>query len=235
MASGRNVTWVFVARFMTVGEAQAARSALDAAAIDCELVDDKIVGIDWGMAQAVGGIKLVVEEQNLDAAREILGGALESQLEPSQPFAATREIEPRAACPECGSTGYEAIPRLRIFLLLAAAFIGIGAAVGQSPLALTALIAVAVGALMMPSSRCTACQHRFTPPEREDRGEAPLPSERDTIEEQCPRCASREVYQIDYRRVKAIPLLINASIFLALPWWLLSPKRRCESCGLKLW
>ena len=229
------MTWPVAARFITVGEAEAARSALDAAAIDCELVDDKIVGIDWAMAQAVGGIKLVVEEQNLSAAREILGGALESPLEPSQPFAGMRALEPRAACPECGSTEHQAVPRLRIFLLLAAAFIGVGAAVGQSALALTALIAVAVGALMMPSSRCTACQHRFTPPEPEDRGDAPLPNERDTIEEQCPRCASREVYQIDYRKVKAIPLLFNASILLALPLWLLSPKRRCESCGLKLW
>jgi hypothetical protein len=221
---------------MTVGEAEAAHSALDAAGIDCELIDEKIVGIDWGLAQAVGGIKLGVEEHKLEAAREIIGGGpLESQPEPRQPFAAPREIEPRASCPECGSPDLEPVPRLRIFLIIAAAFIGIGVAVDQSALALTALIAVAAGALMMPSSRCTACQHRFTPPEREDRGEAPLPNERDTIEEQCPRCASREVYQINYRRLKAIPLLFNASIFLALPWWLLSPKRRCESCGLKLW
>ena len=258
---------------MGVGEAEAARSALDAAGnrlqtrslslslslslsvLSIYVVDDQIVGVDWAMSQAVGGIKLVVEEQNLGAARAIIFGPLESQPEewktglgprasglgPTDPQVDLPRPEDRGprpvldSCPECGSTRFVAVPRLRIFLLLAAVFIGIGAAVGQTALALTALIAVAAGALMMPSSRCTNCLHRFTPPEQEDCGEAPLPGERDTIEEQCPRCASREVYQIDYRRVKAIPLLFNASIFLALPWWLLSPKRRCDSCGLKLW
>ncbi|MGZ8853729.1 MAG: hypothetical protein ACXW2X_10070, partial [Thermoanaerobaculia bacterium] len=192
----------------------------------------KIVGIDWGMAQAVGGIKLVVEEQNLDAAREILGGALES---PHEPIARWRDVAPPAACPECGSPHLEPVPRLRIFLFIAAAFIGIGVAAGQSLLALTGLIAVAAGALMMPSSRCTACQHRFTPPPRsEEHVEAPLPDERDTIEVPCPRCGSLEVYGIDRRRLKAIPLLFNPAILLAVPLWLLGPKRRCESCGLRM-
>jgi hypothetical protein len=42
------------------------------------------------------------------------------------------------------------------------------------------------------------------------------------------------VYRIDYRRLKAIPLLFNPAILFAVPLWLLGPKRRCESCGLKM-
>jgi predicted RNA-binding Zn-ribbon protein involved in translation (DUF1610 family) len=54
------------------------------------------------------------------------------------------------------------------------------------------------------------------------------------IDEPCPRCGSLEVYRIDHRRLKAIPLLFNPAIFAVVPIWLFLPKRRCESCGLKL-
>src|SRR5205085_12058064 len=112
-------------------------------------------------------------------------------------------------------------------------FLGIGAVAGQTDLAMVALVAVAVGALLMPSARCTKCGHRWSAdPEAQD--EAPLPDARDTVERACPRCGSFEVYQIDQRRLKAWPLLFNASIFFVVPMWLVSAKRRCDSCGLEM-
>ncbi|HEV8658068.1 MAG TPA: hypothetical protein VGS96_05525 [Thermoanaerobaculia bacterium] len=144
------------------------------------------------------------------------------------------KTSPASECPQCGSRDFQAIPRLRIFLLLTAIFLGIGVAVDQPLLAITALVAVATGALLMPTARCVACAHRWSPPLAARHIEAPLPDARDMIEERCPRCGSIDVYQIDDRRLKAIPLLFSPSILVVVPMWLMSPKRRCESCGLKL-
>lgn len=205
-------------------------SALDAAGIDCHLVDQNMVGIDWAVSQAVGGVKVFVRDDDLDRAREILGSHVADQQ--TLPSVEARAEEPLSVCPVCGSSDFRWIPRFRLFLLTAAVFIGIGVAVGQSLLAATALLAVAMGALLMPSARCASCMHRWSP--LRSRVEAPLPDAVDTVEKPCPRCGSLDVYQIDNRRLKAIPLLINSSIFFVLPIWLLSSKRRCESCGSKL-
>jgi predicted RNA-binding Zn-ribbon protein involved in translation (DUF1610 family) len=136
-------------------------------------------------------------------------------------------------CPVCGSLDSRPIPRFRIFLLIAAVFIGIGVAVDQTLLAITALAAVAFGAMLMPAARCRRCSHRWSPPPSR-RVAAPPPDARDTTETPCPRCGSLDVYRIDDRRLKAIPLLISPAIFVVLPIWLMKRKRQCESCGLKL-
>ncbi|HEY3057015.1 MAG TPA: DUF2007 domain-containing protein [Thermoanaerobaculia bacterium] len=217
-----------------MGEAQVAASALDAAGIDTNLVDQNIVGIDWGMSQAVGGVKVMVRDDDLERAREIVTGvATEGEIEPIVPSEDDEDLP--VVCPECGSPNFQPVPRFRIFLLIAAIFLGIGVAVGQQLLAITALVAVAIGALLMPSTRCSVCAHRWTPPTPPPRRvDAPPPDARDMIEEKCPRCGSLDVYQIDDRRLKAIPLLFSPSILVIAPMWLMGPKRRCESCGLKL-
>ena len=233
--------WAVAARFLNIGEAEIAASALDAAGIDCDLLDEAIVRVDWFMAQAVGGIKLVVRAEDLAAARDVLTSPpashphFEDVGAPRSPRRSTAETavlpqEVPAACPECGSHAFAPIPRLRIFLLLAAAFLGIGLVAGEPLLAITAFVAVAVAVLLLPSTRCTACGYRFTPPPSMiDQG----PDAKDRVEDSCPRCGSKEVHAIDHRRLKAIPLLINPAIVVAAPLWLLSPKRICDACGLK--
>jgi Zn finger protein HypA/HybF involved in hydrogenase expression len=240
MASGGDVDLALslAARFLTVGEAQAAATALDAAGIDCHLADQNLVGVDWAMAQAVGGIKVLVPDEDLERAQEILSPdqyATEDRGPRTEDNLPRTEDEPAAQCPECGSRDFQSVPRFRIFLLIAAIFIGIGTAVGEPLLAVVALIAVAFGAILMPSARCASCSHRWSPPPpARRRVEAPLPDANDMIEEKCPRCGSIEVYRINDRRLKAIPLLFNPAIFVVVPLWLLKSKRRCDACGLTL-
>lgn len=227
-----SIHWNIAARFITTGEAEAAASALDAAGIDCEIADENIIGVDWGMAQAVGGVKILVRDEDVERAAEIISTpAVEQTIEPVIP---PIEVERPAVCPQCGSPDYQLVPRFRIFLLLAAIFLGIGVGAGQEVLAATALLAVAIGVILMPSARCLRCLQRWSPPPRERKVEAPLPDPADMIEERCPRCGSFEVYRINDRRLKAWPLLFSPSIVAVLPIWLLSPKRQCESCGWKL-
>ena len=225
---------------MNVGEAEIAASALDAAGIECHLADENVVGVAWNMSQAVGGVKLLVRDEDLERAQEVLNQA--SGLGPQAPDRAlelpeseARGPRPEASvqCPECGSPDFQRVPRLRIFLLLALLFIGIGAAVGEELIAATGLIAVAVGALLMPTARCSVCSHRWTPESSTEIVEAPPPDPRDMIEEKCPRCGSLEVYRLQHRRLKAIPLLINTAIFAIVPIWLFMPRRQCDACGLR--
>lgn len=225
--------WRVAARFLSTGEAEAAASALDAAGIELVLSDQNLVGVNWEMAQAVGGVKVLVNEDDLELAREILFSDAHEQAV-QEPISGTPEVQTPIVCPQCGLPDFAGVPRVRIFLLLAAVFLGIGIAVDQPLLALTALVAVAVGVLLMPSARCIACLYRWSPPPQQHSLEALPPSPSDMIEECCPRCGSFEVYLINDRRLKAIPLLFPASIFAVLPLWLVLPKRRCDSCGLKL-
>lgn len=228
--------WAIVARYTTVGEAEVALSSLDAAGIDCDLVDENLVRTDWLLSQALGGVKLVVRTADLEAARQLMAAPLlEVRGEaPPVPQADENAPVPPAVCPLCGSHELMPIPRFRIFLLFAAAFLGVGVAVGEPLLAFTAFLAVAAGVLLLPSTRCVSCSHRWSPPAAHRRIEAPLPSASDRADDVCPRCGSIEVHRIDQRRLKAIPMLFNPAMLFVLPIWLLSPKRRCDGCGLEI-
>jgi hypothetical protein len=226
---------VVAARFFSIGEAEMAVSTLQAAGIESWLVDEEIVRVDWTVALAVGGIKLVVGRADLEAAQAVLRAA-PAEADPAAEVIAAAEEPPPAVeirCPDCGSADYAPIPRVRMFLLFAAAFIGFGVAVGEPAMGLIAFIAVAVAIVTLPTTRCRACGHRWNPPEPEQKVFAPGPDAHDLVEQRCPRCGSAELGMIDYRRLKAWPLLFNPLIFIAAPIWLMSPRRVCESCGLK--
>ena len=216
-------------RFLSLGEAGAAKSALEAAGIECWLGDEAIVGLDWQMAQAVGLIKLRVREEDLELAQAILSGRVSYENvtpEPTPP-------PPPLRCPECGSQDIAPIRKLRMFALIAMLFIGIGVAAEQTLLALTPIPALALVLLVMPSKRCNACEHRFTPDEDEEYVEAPPPDPSDTAEIICSRCGSTEVHDIDYRRLKAIPLLFTPAMLFVAPYWLGLPKKMCGNCGAR--
>jgi Putative prokaryotic signal transducing protein len=53
-------------------EAEMAKGLLDSAGIESFLFDDNIVRMDWFNAIALGGVKLLVDPQNVDAANHIL-------------------------------------------------------------------------------------------------------------------------------------------------------------------
>lgn len=221
-----------------MGQARAAVSALDAAGIECFLADENVIAIDWAVSQAVGGVKVLVRPEDLSDAQELLSTVIATEVDRpgwlGGPAVATPggAAAPQARCPQCGSPDLRTIRRVRIFFAIAVGFGALGIMAGQLALAMTGLIAVAAGVAWMSRHQCNGCGHRFNAPR--ERVDAPPPDVRDTIEERCPRCGSAEVYQINQRRLKAIPLLFNASIFIVAPLWLASPKRQCESCGLKI-
>lgn len=58
-------------------EAEMARGLLESAGIDAFLFDDNMVRMDWFNAIALGGIKLRVDADNVDAANRVLEDAAE--------------------------------------------------------------------------------------------------------------------------------------------------------------
>ena len=89
---------VVIRRFRDMPEALLAKGALDSAGIECYLVDDNMVRMDWFWSNGIGGIKLAVKAQEADAALDLL-----EQLIPE-----TFEVEGVGAyeqprCPRCGS------------------------------------------------------------------------------------------------------------------------------------
>jgi hypothetical protein len=65
--------YVLLRTLMSLPEAMAAVSALQASGLDCKLADDNMVRIDWFISNLLGGVKLFVRERDLEAAEEILG------------------------------------------------------------------------------------------------------------------------------------------------------------------
>lgn len=63
---------VVVRAFSAPHEAHLACSALRAAGIDATVADANIVAVNWLYSNAVGGVKVLVREEDLAAAREIL-------------------------------------------------------------------------------------------------------------------------------------------------------------------
>lgn len=159
--------WAEVARFASVGEAAAARSALDFA------------GIDTYLSDSPDTLGVMVHEDDLDRARAVIrSAALQSR----------EEVEV-SRCSECGSDDLKPIRRVRTFLLLSALLIGMGIAIGQMVFAAIGLVAVVAGVLMMPSHRCGNCGWASTPFIAASR-RAPLPDRPDLVERPCPRCGA---------------------------------------------
>ena len=64
--------YVLLRTRMSLPEAMAAMSALEASGLDCKLADDNMVRIDWFISNLLGGVKLFVRERDVEAAEEIL-------------------------------------------------------------------------------------------------------------------------------------------------------------------
>jgi ribosomal protein S27AE len=109
---------VTIATFRDVPEALLAKGKLESAGIECLLGDEYIVRMDWFWANAVGGIKLRVPEEEASAAQEIL-----NSVEPEifQQFG-LQEHEDQRICPRCGSSNISYGPPNRGLQLLALYF-----------------------------------------------------------------------------------------------------------------
>lgn len=63
---------VVIARYGGVPEAVLAKSMLDSAGIESFLGDENLVRLDWFYSNLVGGIKLMVREEDAETARALL-------------------------------------------------------------------------------------------------------------------------------------------------------------------
>jgi len=63
---------ITVRSYWNLLEAELAKGVLEAAGIECFLFDDNMLRMDWFNANAIGGVKLRVDPQNVDEATHIL-------------------------------------------------------------------------------------------------------------------------------------------------------------------
>jgi hypothetical protein len=97
---------VTVTQYRELADALGARGALESAGIPCFLRDENVIRMDWVWSNLLGGIRLQVSEQDLEAAEAVLSQPIpeEIQIDGEVPF-----DQPR--CPRCASLNihYEAI------------------------------------------------------------------------------------------------------------------------------
>ena len=117
-----------LSRFGTIGEAESARTALDAAGIDAEIVDEEMVVVNWMISNAIGGVKLLVRDSDLAESKEILstaalpladenagGTVVDQRALGAPPPNASDTVEER--CPRCGLPELHRIRHRRLIAL----------------------------------------------------------------------------------------------------------------------
>ncbi len=72
---------VVIARYGGGPEALLAKSMLDSAGIESFLGDENLVRLDWFYSNLVGGIKLMVREEDAETARTLLKESIPERLE----------------------------------------------------------------------------------------------------------------------------------------------------------
>ncbi|MGZ4814277.1 MAG: putative signal transducing protein [Terriglobales bacterium] len=75
-----------------------AKGALESAGVNCVLADDNMIRMNWFYSNALGGVKLLVNADDIEAAREVLDQPIPERIE----FAEGEEYE-QPRCPKCGS------------------------------------------------------------------------------------------------------------------------------------
>lgn len=89
---------VIIARYGGVPEALVAKSMLDSAGIESFLSDENLVRLDWFYSNLVGGIKLMVREEDAETARKVLEQNIPEKLEVTGVGEYAQPL-----CPQCGS------------------------------------------------------------------------------------------------------------------------------------
>ena len=141
---------VTVRQFRDLTDALAAKGSLESAGIECFLRDDNMVRMDWFYSNMIGGVRLQVDPEDLEAAAAVLDAPIpeDFNVEGIGDFE-----QPR--CPKCGSlaVGFEHLDR---------------------PLALTGLLA------SLPITRtlnlwvCDDCGHQW----KEEQSNSEIPDNR---------------------------------------------------------
>ena len=89
---------VMIRRFRDLPEALLAKGRLETAGVECSLADDNMVRMDWFISNLLGGVKLLVNQEDAEEANTIL----------DQPIPENFDVEGvgeyhQPHCPQCGS------------------------------------------------------------------------------------------------------------------------------------
>jgi Putative prokaryotic signal transducing protein len=95
-----------IQQYRELADAQVAKGALESAGIPCYLRDENALRMQWVWSNLLGGVRLQVNEQDRDAARDVLSQPIpeQIQLDGDIPY-------DQPHCPRCGSLDihYQAI------------------------------------------------------------------------------------------------------------------------------
>jgi hypothetical protein len=124
-------TLVTIRQYRDLPEAFVARSVLEDAGIWCFLRDTNMIGLQWGASNALGGVRLQVDAEDVAAAEEVL----------SQPIPASFSVDTGAdfdqpVCPRCGSLDVVANDTNRKIALASTAMLGLPMIVGLPAMAM---------------------------------------------------------------------------------------------------
>lgn len=89
---------IAIRQFRDLPEALLAKGSLDSAGIECALVDDNVVRLDWFWSNLMGGVKLVVDREDAATAEEVLTQPIPEHFDVS----GVGEYE-QPRCPKCNS------------------------------------------------------------------------------------------------------------------------------------
>ncbi len=89
---------VTIRRFRDLPEALLAKGSLDSAGIECVLVNENLVRLDWFWSNMMGGVMLQVDPDDVEVANDILSQPIPDKFEAE----GTGEYA-QPQCPNCGS------------------------------------------------------------------------------------------------------------------------------------
>jgi Putative prokaryotic signal transducing protein len=89
---------VILRQFTGLPEALLAKGSLESAGIECFLADDNYVRMDWFISNAIGGVKLRLKPEDVEAANEILDQPIPENFDLES---GETVVQPR--CPVCQS------------------------------------------------------------------------------------------------------------------------------------
>ena len=91
-------TMIPIRKFRDLPEALLAKGSLVSAGIECALVDDNIVRLDWFWSNLMGGVKLLVDAEDVAEAEDVLTQPIPENIDVS----GMGEYE-QPRCPKCKS------------------------------------------------------------------------------------------------------------------------------------
>jgi hypothetical protein len=89
---------VMLRRYRDLPEAVLAKASLDSSDIKSYLADDNIIRLDWFISNLIGGVKLMVKPEDVEAANQILSQPIPEGIEYGD-----NEVFEQPKCPTCHS------------------------------------------------------------------------------------------------------------------------------------